>query len=277
MYLYLTPNDFRAMPAYLGPAREAACGIKWVSVFPGNRALGIPTVNASILLSSPKTGETLAVIEANAITALRTAAAAAVATHYMANPKPGKLAIVGAGLQAAYQLSALAARYSFKEITVWGVTPQESARFVAARKSKWPQLRAASTVKECVKSADIVVTCTPSRKPLVKSEWIPDGCHINAIGADAKGKQELETALTRRGKVVVDDWEQASHSGEINVPVSKGVFKKGHLRADLGQLAARHARGRRSAREVTIFDSTGLAILDIFFAKYVYDKRPSAH
>jgi alanine dehydrogenase len=265
-------SDFRAMPALLGKGAASTAGIKWVSVFPGNRQKGLPTVNGTIFLSSAHNGRLLAILEANTITALRTGAAAAVAAKYLAKRGSKTLALVGAGLQAEYQLKALASLYHFSEIKVWGYLPGEAGRFCDRFNKNFRKIRPTSDVRTCVKDADIVVTCTPSRRPLVFKEWIKPGCHINAIGADAKGKEELEPALLKKAKVVVDEWEQASHSGEINVPVSEGIFSKRNLYADLASIVVKHKAGRRTDKEITIFDSTGLATLDIHFAHHVYKK-----
>ncbi|MEM2679373.1 MAG: hypothetical protein QXU01_03020, partial [Candidatus Hadarchaeales archaeon] len=126
--------------------------------------------------------------------------------------------------------------------------------------------------ERAVRNADIVITTTPSRKPIVMNEWITEGVHINAIGADAPGKQELDPAILRRAKVVVDDIEQASHSGEINVPISQGLFKKSQIYAELGEIVTGRKPGRESKDEITVFDSTGLAVQDIATDWLVYRK-----
>jgi len=128
-----------------------------------------------------------------------------------------------------------------------------------------------ATIQEA-SEADVLVTTTTSTKPIVKKEYIRPGTHINAIGADAKGKQELEAELVRNAKVIVDDIEQASHSGEINVPLSEGKFKVEEIQSTLGEVLAGRKAGRVDDAEITIFDSTGLAILDIVCAKIVYEK-----
>ncbi len=265
-------SDFRAMPALVGEATKGAAGIKWISVFPENRSKGLPTVNGTILLSSARDGRLLAILEANTITAMRTGAAAAVAAKYLARPDSKRLAMVGSGLQAEYQLRALAGIFSFAQISVWGFIPDEAQKFCQRFQKEFRGMRPAATIRECVKDADIIVTCTPARQPLVQKEWLRPGCHINAIGADAKGKQELDPAILKTSKVVVDEWEQASHSGEINVPVSRGIFTKKNLYSDLASIVTHKKRGRASAAEITVFDSTGLAILDIQFAHYVHQK-----
>lgn len=273
LYLNLpgTPNDFRAMPAFIGKSGGEVCGVKWVSVFPENHRQKLPTVYATILLNSSKTGAPLAVLEGNHITAIRTAATAAVATNYMANPKPRKLAIVGAGVQAEYQLRAMAHRFQFEEINVWGFLVGEVEMFCKRLRMECPNLKPKKDIRGCVEGADVVVTCTPSRKPIVQKNWIKKGAHINAIGADAKGKEELDPKLLKGAKVVVDEWEQASHSGEINVPISKGLFLKNDLYAQLSEIVSGQKKGRAGKDDITVFDSTGLAILDIYFAKYAYD------
>ena len=123
---------------------------------------------------------------------------------------------------------------------------------------------------EGVCQKDILVTVTPTKKPIIKSQWILPGTHINAVGADAPGKEELEPDILKRAKVVVDSWEQASHSGEINVPVSKGIITKKDIIASLGEVVSGRKQGRKNDKEITLFDSTGLAIQDLYVANLVY-------
>ena len=117
-----------------------------------------------------------------------------------------------------------------------------------------------------------MVTTTPSRKPIVKPQWIKNGTHINAIGADAPGKEELETGILKKAKVVVDDITQAIHSGEINVPMTRKTITRKNIHADLGDIITGKKQGRKSREEITVFDSTGLAILDVAMAHYVYQQ-----
>ena len=123
-----------------------------------------------------------------------------------------------------------------------------------------------------MKNKDIVVTTTPSRKPIVRPEWISPGTHINAIGADARGKEELSTALLKKSAIFVDDLVQASHSGEVNVPLAKKLIKLSDISATLGEVIAQKKNGRGFADQITIFDSTGLAIQDVALANYIYEK-----
>jgi alanine dehydrogenase len=127
-------------------------------------------------------------------------------------------------------------------------------------------------IEKTVRGCDILVTTTPVTQPLVKNEWVEKGMHINAIGADAPGKEELDPMILKRAKVVVDDYEQACHYGELNVPVSKGIFEREQIHAELGEIIVGRKAGRTSDDEITVFDSTGLAIQDLAAAALVYRK-----
>ena len=127
-----------------------------------------------------------------------------------------------------------------------------------------------ASIKDCLEVCDIAVTTTPSRQPIVQSSWVKEGAHLNAIGADARGKQELDPAILKKAKVVVDDITQATHSGEINVPLAKKIITRKNIHANLGDILSGEKPGRTSKKEITVFDSTGLAILDIAMAHYVY-------
>lgn len=262
-------GDFRAMPAYI----NGTAGIKWVSVYPNNSKCNLPSVMAIIGLSDPKTGCPLAVMDGSYITSLRTGAAGGVAVKYLARKDSTIIGMVGAGIQARTQLIAIAEVISkIEEVKVFDISKEASHAYVKQMNAKLGfNLRAVETVEE-VTEADIVVTTTPSTKPVVMHKYIKPGTHINAIGADAKGKQELESSILRKAKVIVDDVEQATHSGEINVPLSQGEIEMEHVYGTLGEIVAGMKRGRENSEEITIFDSTGLAVQDIMCARFVYDK-----
>lgn len=256
-------SDFRAMPAYL--AHPAACGIKWVSVHPHNRARSLPTVMAVIILNDPATGVPLAVMDGLLITKLRTASAAAVAARALARPESWTVGLVGCGAQADAQVLALAELFPLTRVQVWGHALGEAARFCARmrRRSGRVAYVPSRSIEACVDGMDIVVTLTPSRRPLVKRAWLAPGTHVNAIGADAPGKQELDWRILRDGVVVVDDRVQAIHGGELNVPVRKHQFDPRRIHASLGEVLLKRRAGRRSTSDITVFDATGLAIHDI--------------
>ena len=263
IYLNLPSGaDFRAMPAFI--EQPPACGVKWVNVHPRNPSKGLPTVMAVVIVNDPATGYPLAILEGASITRIRTAASAAVATKWLARRESRVLGLVGCGAQALDQVRALAAVRPLREVRVWGYRAGEAAAFCRLARRRLPlAFRPVSTVRQAVEAADVVTTITISHAPLVKRAWVAAGTHINAIGADAPGKQELDPAILRDGAVVVDDRRQAIHAGEINVPIATRQFRPRQIRATLGEIIIGRARGRRSARDITVFDSTGLAIHDV--------------
>jgi alanine dehydrogenase len=270
IYLHLDKydGDFRAMPAYIEGME--ACGIKWVNVHPKNRRFGLPAVMAIIILSDPKTGFPLAIMDGTYITNLRTGASGGIAAKYLARHDSAVVGLVGCGAQARTQLLALKELFRIKFVYVWGNKLEYARKFLKDTGVFKLNMQIKDKISDCVRNADIVVTTTPVRKPIVKSEWIRYGTHINAIGADAKGKEELEPKLLKRAKIVVDDWQQTCHSGEINVPLSQGIITKKDIYATLGEVLTGKKKGRKTAKEITIFDSTGLAICDVAVANYVY-------
>lgn len=261
-------GDFRAMPSYV--RKFNLCTLKWVNAHPQNAVFGLPAVMAVMIVSDPKTGFPLAIMDGTLATSLRTGAGGAVAAQFLARKNSEIVALVGCGVQARAQLTGLHEIFKIKEVRVWGHQKALIQKFIRAMKKTNIAITAAATIRECVEGADIVVTTTPSRVPLVQSGWIKEGTHINAIGADAPGKEELYPRILKRAKVVVDDFAQAAHSGEINVPVQKGIFKLKDIHASLGEIVAGKKKGRTSEREVTVFDSTGLAIQDTAVASLIY-------
>lgn len=273
VYIYLDAHngDFRAMPAYVEGFKN--CIIKWVNVHPTNKGRGLPTVMALIILSDATNGFPLCVMDGTYATALRTGAAGGIAAKYLARRNSRKIGLVGCGVQAKTQFLALKEMFSVDEVNVWGMRRSEALRFLKAMKGlKDIRIGHSNTVKECVKDCDIIVTTTPSRKPLIRLDWLKRGAHINAMGADAKGKKELDTRILKRAKVVVDAWEQASHSGEVNVPLSRGSLSKKDIYADIGEIVTGKKKGRTNKSEITVFDSTGLAIQDVAIANVIYRK-----
>ena len=265
-------GDFRAMPAYL-PKIDAA-GVKIVNAHPRNpETADLPSVMACILLIDPKTGAPLCLMEGGWLTAMRTGAAGGVAAKYLAREDSETVAMIGAGVQARTQLLALDhVLDNIREVRV--VDRNESVRERYAedmRRETNADIVSCSKVEDALQEADILVTVTPSTSPLVKNSWVSNGTHVNAIGADAPGKQELDPEILRRAKIVVDDFDQATHSGEVNVPLTEGVLSRSDIYAELGEIVAGKESGRTSADEVTLFDSTGLAIQDISTAWCAYE------
>ena len=268
-------GDLRTMPSYVEDMDVSA--VKIVNVHPRNaKEHGLRTVMGLLVLVSPETGAPLAIMDATHITDMRTGAASAVASKYMANDNPKTLGIIGTGNQAKTQMLAMITQYDcFDEVHLFDIDHERAKATARQFKRKYgPKLGevvAADTAEEAVEGRDIVITATSSRAPVVMNEWISEGTHINCIGADAPGKQELDPMILKRARVIIDDWDQAVHSGEINVPLSKGEITNDDIDGEIGEVVARHRTGRRSKKEVTVFCSTGLAVQDCLTAKIVYD------
>jgi len=277
IYLYYRKygGDLRAMPTFLEDLDISA--VKIVNVHPGNPTKnGLPTVMAVITLIDPSNGAPIAIMGGTTITDMRTGAAGSIAAKYLARKDSKVVGLVGAGAQARTQLMALLEVYkNLEEVRVWSRTEETKKHFVTEFKQAYGdvvQVVTAASVRKAVEGADIVVTTTPSRKPLVTNDMVSAGMHINCIGADAVGKEELDPNILKRAKIVVDDWAQASHSGEINVPLSHGMITKENVWAEIGAIVAGLKPGRQRQDEITVFTSTGLAVQDAVTAEIAYCK-----
>lgn len=270
-YLYFSryDGDLRTMPAYLEGLDSA--GVKIVNVHPKNRDIGMPTVIAVFVLNSPETGAPLAFMGATYLTSMRTGAAGGIAAKHLARPESKVVGMIGAGAQARTQLMALHRFFDIDLVIVYDRSIDGGRSFERDARAFLECDYKLTTNPQDACDCDILVTTTPVRSPIVKDAWVKPGTHINAIGADAKGKQELETTLTRRAKIVVDDAAQAIHSGEVNVPISEGRLKPDEIYAQIGEIVTGKVRGRTSKDEITIFDSTGLAIQDVACGRMVYE------
>jgi alanine dehydrogenase len=263
-------GDLRAMPAYFEFLDIA--GVKLVNSHPQNPSLyGLPTVMAIIILFEPRTGRPLCIMDGTLITGMRTAAAAAVATKYLARSNAESLGIIGAGYLARHHLLVFPYVMSVQKVFIYDIVKSKAENLAREFENKInAKIYVVDDPKSAVEPADVLATLTPSRRPIVKNEWVHEGLHINAMGADAPGKQELDPEILKRAKIIVDDVEQASHSGEINVPLSQGIITLNNIYAELGEIVAGLKKGRESDREITIFDSTGLALQDVIVAHYIY-------
>ncbi len=263
-YLVLEQGDFRAMPAAL----PGAAGVKWVNVHPKNPSRGLPTVMAVLIYNDPETGYPLAVMDATDITAFRTGATAAIASKYLARQDSHTIGVIGAGRQAYTQIMAHSELFRLDLVKIYDAVPAAAERLAKSL----PQFKTKISKIEDTAASDIVCTVTPARAPVLKKAHVLPGTHINAIGADAEGKEELEPSVLKGAIVVVDDLRQASKSGEINVPISKGLYSPSEIYSTLGEIIAGHKPGRTDHRSVTIFDSTGVAIEDIAIARLIYEQ-----
>jgi len=268
-------GDLRAMPSYLEELDISA--VKIVNSHPENPTKhGLPTVMATIVLVNPKNGVPLAIMGGTWATDMRTGAAGAIAAKYLAKKDSKVVGFVGAGAQARTQLMGLLSFYKkLEEVRVWSRTEKTRDAYVAEMKPMYgsvAKIVPVKSVKDALEGADIIVTTTPSTEPVVSNDWVEAGMHFNCIGADAPGKQELDPTILTRAKIIVDDWEQASHSGEINVPLTKGIITKQNVWGEIGEVVAGLKPGRTSPEEITVFTSTGLAVQDAVTAELAYKK-----
>jgi alanine dehydrogenase len=270
-YLTLAHGDFRAMYGEIFLPEGHICGLKWVNVHPHNPARGLLTVMAKILLDDPETGLEFADLDGTHITDFRTGAAGGVAARFLSRPDSCLLGLIGAGAQAGTQTAAILKVRPIKEISVYDRHLEHAQRFAEKLAATYGvQAKPVASAREAVAGRDIVVTTTPSEEPVVFRDWVSPGTHINAIGADAAGKEELDPAILTGAKIVVDDWAQAKHSGEINVPLSQGLLKPEQVYGSLGEIVAGKKPGRQTPEEITVFDSTGLIIQDLALGFAVY-------
>jgi len=277
MYIFFEKynGDIRTMPSYIEDLGIAA--VKIVNVHVDNpKKFNLRTVMATLVLIDPATGAPLSIMDGSIVTDMRTGAASGVASKYLARKDSRTLGLIGAGTQSHTQLQAIVnALGKLDEVNIYDIVPETAKAFAEEAMKTYSKgvktIKAVSEPKEAVSGMDIVVTCTPSRKPIVKDSWVSKGQHFNCIGADAPGKEEMDPAILKRAKVVIDDWEQARHSGEINVPISLGLFSEKDVYGNIGDIVAGKKPGRTSHDEITIFCSTGLAIQDAVTAKLAYD------
>ena len=244
-------GDFRAMPA-LGAGHAS---LKWVTSFPGNPERGLPTVMGVVLLSDASTGELCAVLDAASVTALRTGGAAVLAAETLG--RPGTAAVIGAGVNGRAAARTFLARG--QDVLLWDV---DAARAEAAAEELGAQV---AVSRDEALAADRLVTMTPGHEVLLPECSLRPGQHVSLMGADGPGKTEIAVAELARTRVFCDDWEQASHNGELAHAVEAGALGRDDV-TELGAVLAGTAPGRQSDDEITAFDSTGLAIQDLAIA-----------
>ncbi len=248
-------------------------GTKIASGYYDNYKLGLPPGMAVIVLLDLKTSMPLAIMDGSFITAYRTGAAGAIAASVLARKDAKRVGVIGAGTQGRMQILALRERFQLEELHVWDIEESMAKRYVTEMsKILGIDVSYSTSREEVVRGSDIVVTVTPSKKALVESEWIEKGMHINAIGADGPGKQELDPAIVKRAdKVVVDSLAQCRRIGEIQHALSQGLIQDDDVHAEIGEILIGKKVGRESREEITLFDSTGLAAQDIAAAHVVME------
>ena len=258
------------MPAQYGPA--SVMGIKVVSVMPGNHGTGFYAHQGAVLLFETRHGQPLALADASAITAIRTAAVSGVATRLLARDDAHDLAILGSGTQAATHLAAMRAVRPIDRVRVWSRTSEHARAFAEREAARHGiAIDVASSAREAVDGADIICTTTSAREPVLAGAWIAEGTHINAVGSSVRTARELDSEAVRRARLFVDRRESAlNEAGDFLLARAEGAVGDDHIVAELGELLVGSARGRRSRDEITLFESLGLGVEDVVAAWFTY-------
>ena len=254
-------------------------GLKAITVYPGNHALGLESHQGLVLLFDGDTGVPQAILDAASITAVRTAAASGLATQLLARHDAGDLAILGAGIQAASHLEAMAAVRKLRRVRVWSRKTESVDRLIETIGERpGPRIEPVADVRETLDGADLVCTVTGAREPILESGWVADGAHINAVGACTAQTRELDTATVARARVWVDSMESALHeAGDLLIPMGEGALDEDHIEGELGGLVLDPLSGRRAPEELTIFESLGVGIEDLAAAALVVQKARAAN
>jgi ornithine cyclodeaminase/alanine dehydrogenase-like protein (mu-crystallin family) len=262
VYVPAPPDgDFRAMPA-----RGAGYAtLKWVTSFPENPRRGLPTVGGVVLLSDATDGRLLAQLDAGALTALRTGAAAVLAAEVLAGEGDAPAAVIGAGVNGRAVARTFVARG--RRALLWDADLDRAGRVAA----ELGDAAAVASSRDEALAADIVVTVTPGREVVFPPGSLRAGQHVSLMGADGPDKAEIAVEELLRARVVVDEWEQASHNGDVARAVEAGTLGRDDV-VELGRILVGEESGRRAADEITVFDSTGLAVQDLAVAVAVYER-----
>lgn len=251
--------------------------LKMSGVFPHKQSLGLPTLSGSVFVFDAASGDLAAILrDGGYLTELRTAAAGALAADLLARPTISNVAVLGTSTQARFQIEALLLVRRPARVTVYGRTPHKAAtcaQDIAAAHGL--EVRVASTVQEAVCDADLIITATAAREPLVNADWVRPGTHVTAMGSDMPGKQELDPRLLGRAKVVVDRYDQCATQGELQHALAAGILAPGAVHGELGDVVLGSKAGRTSAEEITIADFTGVGALDAAMANLVLARLSS--
>ena len=241
-------------------------GLKAGGYWPGNAARGLTNHQSATLLFDADTGRAGALVSANYLTGVRTGAASAIATKHLARPEAHVLGILGTGGQSLYQIRATLAVRPIDEVHAWDPSPANLTSFGAEMAALGLRLVVHDGPEGVARAAEVLITVTPSQRALVQADWLRPGSHVSAMGADTKGKQELDPKLVSTAALFVDVPEQARLIGEFQHAFAQGLIDDSNIRASLGAVVAGIAPGRQSADEITIFDGTGVALQDLVVA-----------
>jgi ornithine cyclodeaminase/alanine dehydrogenase-like protein (mu-crystallin family) len=257
------------MPAHRS-AERPAYGLKVVCIFPRNPARGLDMHQGGVLLFDGETGELRALLDASAVTALRTAAVSAVATRALAREDVRELALLGSGVQARAHLEAMAHVRQFERARVWSRTREHARAFVVEAEAAFP-VEAVESAEAAVRGADVVVTATSAPEPVLAREWLAPGAHVNAVGSSLPTARELDAATVGDAALFADSRESLlNEAGDYLFAVEEAGIGPDHVRAELGEVLIGSRDGRRSPDELTVFESLGLAAEDLAAAEHVH-------
>ncbi len=261
------------MPSHRGGSAPLYA-LKTVCVFPGNAKRGLDPHQGTVTLFSGETGEVRALMNASAITAIRTAAVSGVATRLLAREDARELAIVGAGHQAHPHIAAMLEARPFERIRIASRSFEHAERLAA----EWPLASAVDSVEEAVRGADVVCTVTSSKEPVLERGWLKEGAHVNAVGSSVKDARELDTETIVACSLFVDRRESTvNEAGDYLMPLAEGAISgPEHIKAELGEILTGEHPGRTSPQELTVFKSLGLAVEDLAAAEYVVRRAEAA-
>ena len=276
LYIPVEDGGFHAKGAYWAPSdlgesrvEGGYVAVKVNSNFPGNPARGLPTIQGAVLLYDALDGRLLAILDSMEITARRTAAASAIAARHLARRDAATIAICGCGEQGRAQLAAIARVMPLQRAFAWDIDAAKAERF-AREMAK--AMRLEITATSTIPRADVVVTCTSSKAAFLTSEHVAPGTFIAAVGADSPHKSEIHPELLKRAKVVTDLTSQALVMGDLHHAIAAGACDAAHVHAELGELVVGKKPGRTDSNEITLFDSTGVAIQDVAAAAWAYER-----
>lgn len=265
-------SAFAVMPSYLGSPKGIAA--KVISVFPANEGTAFDSHQGAVLLFEAEHGSLVAVIDATAITAIRTAAVSGVATDLLARKDAGDLAILGSGTQARTHLDAMHAVRKLRRVRVWSPNVERLKGFITWASSRiGMDVEPGTSARDAVEGADIVCTATSSREPVLAGRWLAPGAHVNAVGSSVRTARELDSDAVTRARLYVDRRESTlAEAGDFLVPKAEGRFGDEHIRGEIGDLLLDRVDGRASASDITLFKSLGIAIEDLAAAHHIHQK-----
>ena len=255
------------MPGYLGDPQSF--GLKVVAVMPGNHGTPYDSHQGVVMLFGVKHGEPLAVMDASSITAIRTAAASAAATDVLARPDAGDLALIGSGAEGRTHLAAMKAVRRLRRVRVWSRTRANAERFAREEGTvAGVPIEVAETAEAAVKGADLICTTTSSKEPVLEGKWLASGAHVNAVGSCFPTARELDTNAVRRARLYTDCRESClKEAGDFIIPRNEGSIDDGHLIGEVGEVFLGRIPGRRSQDEITLYESHGMGIQDLYVAE----------